>query len=84
LSLDIEPLSRFVSEFVVGLVVYAKAMFKMFNEVAPVLLVTRGQKIIPNPEEEFQIVRGDSPLVMTPTRDSIEKFRAALASLQRD
>jgi len=56
------------------------ATFKKLNEVAPVLLVMRRGKIIPNPDDEFVIQDGDSLLLMTTSRDSVEKFREAMVS----
>jgi voltage-gated potassium channel len=78
LSPDIGRVSRYVAEFMVGPTGHARATFKELYEVAPVLLVMRNGKIIPNPDDEFVVQTGDSLLVMTPSRDSIEKFRAAL------
>jgi Trk K+ transport system NAD-binding subunit len=79
-SPDIGRISQYVAEFAVGPIRGLRATFKALNEVAPVLLVMRRERIIPNPEDEFAVQSGDSLLVMTPTRESIEKFRAALAS----
>ncbi|MGI0134695.1 MAG: potassium channel family protein [Candidatus Micrarchaeaceae archaeon] len=81
LSPDIKEVSRCLAEFIVGAVGAAKPTFKKLNEIALVLLVMRNGKIIPNPEDEFLVQEGDSLLVMTPTRESIEKFRDALAAL---
>jgi voltage-gated potassium channel len=78
-SPDIGRVSQYIAEFIVGPTGRARATFKELNEVAPVLLVMRDGKIIPNPGDEFVIQNGDSLLVMTPTRYSIEKFRAAMA-----
>ena len=74
--------SRYISEFKVSQSGGARATFKELNEVAPVLLVMRSGEIIPNPDGEFVIQNGDSLLVMTPSRDSIEKFRGALSALR--
>jgi Trk K+ transport system NAD-binding subunit len=82
LSPDIGRVSRYVTEFVVGPTGRAMVTFKALNEVAPVLLVVRNGEIVPHPDDEFQVRTGDSLLVMTPSRDSIEKFRAALATLR--
>jgi Trk K+ transport system NAD-binding subunit len=80
LSPDLGRASRYVAEFMVGPTGRAGTTFKALNEVAPVLLVTRNGGIIPNPGDDFQVQAGDSLLVMTPSRDSIEKFRAALVA----
>jgi voltage-gated potassium channel len=79
-SPDIGRISQYVAEFVVAGTGRPGATFKALNGVAPVLLVMREGRIIANPEDEFVVQSGDSLLVMTPTHDSIEKFRAALAS----
>ena len=79
-SPDIGRISQYVAEFVVGPTA-ATTTFKALNEVAPVLLVMRARRIIPNPEDAFVVESGDSLLVMTPNHDSIEKFRAAIASM---
>jgi voltage-gated potassium channel len=81
-SPDIGRISQFVAEFLVGPTGRARITFRSLNEVAPVLLVMRGGTIIANPEDEFAVQSGDSLLVMTPTRESIEKFRAAMASFE--
>ena len=78
LSPDIKEVSRFLAEFSVSQVGNLKPTFKALNEIAPVLLVMRNGEVIANPEDEFLIQEGDMLLVMTPTRDSIEKFRAKL------
>lgn len=83
LSADLNRVSQYLSEYVVGPVGSAGSTFKALNDMAPVLLVLRGGKIIPNPSDEFLIQEGDSLLVMTPTRESIDKFRAALNALSR-
>ena len=80
MSPDIGPASRYIAEFMVGEIGGVMPTFKALNEVAPVLLVMREGKIIPNHEDGFVIQNGDSLLVMTPSRDSIEKVRAALAA----
>jgi Trk K+ transport system NAD-binding subunit len=80
LSPDIKEVSRYIAEFVVGNP-SAGSTFKALNELAPVLLVMRNGKIIPNPDDEFLVQNGDSLLVMTPTRDSIQRFRATLTGL---
>ena len=82
MSPDVGRVSRYIAEFLVSRTGSAKATFKELNEVAPVLLVMRSGKIIPNPADDFQVEAGDSLLVMTPSRESIEKFRAALAALR--
>jgi Trk K+ transport system NAD-binding subunit len=82
LSTDAGRASQFIAEFVVGPAGCAMATFKALNEVAPVLLVTRNGRIIPNPGDDSQVQPGDSLLVMTPSRDSIEKFRVALDALR--
>ena len=82
LSPDTGRVSRYIAEFMVGPTARATATFKALNEVAPVLLVMRSGKIIPNPGDEFVIQNGDSLLVMTPSHDSIEKFRGALTALR--
>jgi len=82
MSPDIGRVSRYISEFMISQTGGARATFKELNDVAPVLLVMRGGKVIPNPGDEFAVQNGDSLLVMTPSRDSIEKFRGALAALR--
>jgi len=81
-SPNLGQVSRYIAEFVVGPTGSARATFKALNQVAPVLLLMRDGKIISSPGDGFQIRTGDSLLVMAPSRDSIEMFRAALAALR--
>jgi voltage-gated potassium channel len=80
-SPDVDRVSQYISEFVLGPSRGRGATFKALNDIAPVLLVTRGRDVIPNPGDDFVVEGGDSLLVMTPSRDSIQKFRAALAAI---
>jgi Trk K+ transport system NAD-binding subunit len=79
LSPDIKEVSRYLAEFIVGNN-STKLSFKELNVIAPVLLIMRNGKVIPNPDDEFMIQDGDALLVMTPTHDSIEKFRTRLTT----
>jgi voltage-gated potassium channel len=82
-SPDISRISQYIAEFDVRQGYGEGATFKALNVVAPVLLVMREGRVIPNPHDDFAVKGGDSLLVMTPTRESIEKFRGALASLAK-
>lgn len=77
LSPDIKEVSKYLAEFVVGRNNLKQTIGELTG-IAPVLLVVRNGRTIPNPENGFVVQEGDTLLVMTATPDLIEKFRTRL------
>lgn len=50
------------------------------EKVAPILMLSRRGRVIPNPPDDFELEEGDSMLVLGSMMASIEQFRRALSS----